>query len=433
MSATRPRIGIIGAGPCGLTAIKNMLAQGLDNVVCYDDGAAIGGNWAYVEDPARTSVYDSTHIISSKPLSGFEDFPMPADFPDFPSHRQMLAYFETYADHFKLRPHIKLRRRVESATRGADGRWTLRLTGPDGAAEDVVDHLIVCSGHHREPFVPQYPGTFAGEVLHSRDYKRPDIFRDKRVLVVGAGNSACDIAVDASRYATRVVLSMRRGAYLVPKILFGRPVDVLYARCRKHLWRPLIQPFFDLVLRLSIGPWEKYGLEKPKMKAFEIHPTLNSSILYALRHGTVLPRPGIERFDGKTVHFRDGRAEAFDTLVWGTGFKTTFPFLDATAFDWNPDAPPPLYLKMMHGRIPNIYFLGLFQPIGCIWRLADHQARIAALQIVGKLARPADVAGLIAREVAKPHWRFDHSPRHAVEVDYHDFRRELMSELTRAA
>src|SRR6266536_4353199 len=373
----QPRVCVIGAGPCGLTALKNLLAAGLSGVVCYDESDAIGGNWVFREEGDRTSVYFSTHIISSKRLSEFEDYPMPADYPDFPSHRQLRAYFDSYAAHFGIEPFIRLRTRVERAQRRTDGRWSVSLSG---GGEEIFDHLIVCSGHHREPYIPQHAGEFAGEVLHSRDFKRAERFRDRRVLVIGGGNSACDIAVDISRVALRTCISLRRGYYIVPKILFGRPIDMLYAKARR-LPRAVVQPLLAALLRLGIGPWEKYGLAPPQCGPLEMHPTLNSDILNALRHGRVLARPGVERFEGSMVHFRDHTAEMFDAVLWATGFRISFPFLDASIIDWDTSRSPPLYLKMMHPRFENLFFIGLFQPIGCIWRLADHQARIAALQI----------------------------------------------------
>jgi hypothetical protein len=422
----QPRVCVIGAGPCGLTTLKNLLAAGLSNVVCYDESEAIGGNWVFCENADRTSVYFSTHIISSKKLSEFEDYPMPADYPDFPSHRQMRAYFDSYAAHFGLEPLIRLRTRVERAVREPDGRWSVTLSG---GGRETFDHLIVCSGHHREPYIPQHAGEFTGEILHSRDFKRAERFRERRVLVIGGGNSACDIAVDISRVALRTCISLRRGYYIVPKILFGRPIDLLYEKARK-LPRVVVQPLLLALLRLGIGPWDKYGLTPPECGPLEMHPTLNSDILNALRHGRVLARPGVERFDGSMVHFRDRTAEPFDTVLWATGFRISFPFLDSSVVDWDPSRPPPLYLKMMHPRIENLFFIGLFQPIGCIWRLADHQARIAALQIAGRLPRPADIAARISSET--PHWHFEKTPRHAVEVDFHDFRRDLMGALSHA-
>ena len=421
----QPRVCVIGAGPCGLTAVKNLLAAGLDNVVCYDESDAIGGNWVFREESDRTSVYFSTHIISSKKLSEFEDFPMPADYPDFPSHRQLRAYFDSYAAHFGLAPFIRLRTRVERTERGHDGRWSVSLSG---GGRETFDHLLVCSGHHREPYVPEHTGTFGGEMMHSRDFKRAEKFRDRRVLVIGGGNSACDIAVDISRVASQTCISLRRGYYIVPKILFGRPIDLLYAKARK-LPRAIVQPLLAALLRLGIGPWNKYGLAAPECGPLEMHPTLNSDILNALRHGRVLPRPGIERFEGRLVHFSDHTVEPFDVVLWATGFRIAFPFLGDSTVDWDTSRPPPLYLKMMHPRIDNLFFIGLFQPIGCIWRLADHQARIAALQIAGRLARPIDIAARVRGQT--PHWHFETTRRHAIEVDYHDFRRDLMGALSR--
>jgi len=427
---SQPRICIIGAGPCGLTALKNLLAYGLDNVTCYDESDAIGGNWVFSERPGRTSVHETTHIISSKALSAFEDFPMSADYPEFPSHRQMRAYFESYADYFKLATYIQLRTRVEQAKQEDDGRWSLQLADSKGRSEAQFDYLIVCSGHHRESEIPAYPGHFSGESLHSADFKRAARFGGKRVLVVGGGNSACDIAVDVARVAAHTCISMRRGYHIVPKIVFGRPVDSQYLTAQR-IPRWLQQPVLNALLRLVVGRWKRYGLQAPTSRPLETHPTLNSSILDALSHGTVLPRVGIERLDGNAVRFRDGTVESFDTIIWATGFKITYPFLDSSVVDWDTSRSAPLYRKMMHGRIANLYFIGLFQPIGCIWRLADYQGRIAALQIAGRLDRPADIAKRIEREMHVPHWNFDVTARHAVEVDYHRFRKELLDELSR--
>jgi Flavin-binding monooxygenase-like len=427
-----PRICIIGAGPCGLTALKNVLAGGFRDVVCYDESDAIGGNWVFREQTDRMSVYESTHIISSKNRSGFDDFPMPPDFPDFPSHQQLRAYFESYADAFGLRAHLRLRTRVTQAQSTAGGGWSVLHDGPDGRGEGLFDYLLVCSGHHREPFIPRLAGDFTGRSLHSCAYRRPEPFRGQDVLVVGAGNSACDIAVDLSRVARRTAISFRRATYIMPKIFFGQTVDSFYAQLR-FLPKSVRPTAVRIMLQRYIGPHEWYGLERPAGTPLETHPTLNSSILEAFRHGRIQPRVGIDHIDGGEVHFTDGRKERFDAIIWGTGFRMSFPFLPASVVDWDTTRSPPLYLKMMHRSLPSIFFIGLFQPIGCIWNLADHQARIAVAQITGRLARPIDIADRIAHEMSSPHWRFDSSPRHAIEVDAHEFRRELLQELAPAS
>lgn len=426
------RVCVVGAGPCGLTTVKNLLAEGIEDFVCYEEASAVGGNWVYDDAPDRRSVYRATRLISSKRLSEFEDFPMPADYPDFPSHQQMLDYFAAYASRFNLLPKIVLNTRVKRARRLGDGKWSVETDGPGGERSATFDHLIICSGHHRDPLMPDYPGTFTGRTLHSREYKRPEPFADQRVLVVGGGNSACDIAVDVSRAAASVDISMRHGHYILPKIIFGRPIDLLYARARgwfRYAPRFVLEAAVRTTVRLGVGPWRKYGLQTPKGSPTAMHPTLNTAILAALRDGAVRARPAITRFDGSRVCFSDGTSDTFDTIIWGTGYRIGYPFFDDAVMGPDFASTPPLYLTMMHPRIENLFFIGLFQPIGCIWRLADHQARIAALQIKGVLKRPADVAARGVAEVNARRQRFGMAPRHLVEVDYHDFRSALLREL----
>jgi cation diffusion facilitator CzcD-associated flavoprotein CzcO len=423
------RVCVIGAGPCGLAALKNLLQAGCRDVVCYEESGGIGGNWAFTDDPGRVSVPECTHTISSRRMSSFDDFPMPNDYPDFPSHGQMLAYFVDYARTFRLGPHIRLGSRVARCALGGDGRWTVEVVVEGETRQETFDSVVVCNGHHREAFVPEYPGTFSGTIVHSSAYKRSDPFHGQRVLVVGAGNSAADIAIDVARVAAKTALSVREGTYIVPRLMFGRPTDAVYALWRNMLPRPLLQPALKAWLRLAIGRWEEYGLPAPAGAPLEQHPTVNSGVLDALRDGRLVAYRGIERYDGHVVHFTDGRRGEFDAIVMGTGFRIGFPFLSERVAGWDMNRTPPLYLKMMHPTIPSLFFIGLFQPMGCLWRLADYQARIAALQISGLLRRPSDIEARIRREVSQ---RRHPSPRHAIAVDYRAFRRELVRELRAA-
>ncbi len=425
------RICVIGAGPCGLTTLKNLRAEGFSDIVCYEAAQDIGGNWLYSAESGHSSVYASTHLISSKKLSQFEDFPMPAHYPDFPSHREMLAYFRSYAVATGALPFIRFGKRVTSAKRNADGRWQIECESGQEKGTDIFDYLFVCTGHHSDPVLPAEANHFTGQSIHSHDYKTAKPFEDARVLVVGGGNSACDIAVDVSRVAAKTAISMRRGYHIIPKLVFGMPVDIAYRKLRR-LPKPLRQWLLDNLLRLMVGPWERYGLPEPERKVLEMHPTLNSDVLLKIRHGDILPRSGIKEIRQKHVVFADGSTEEFDGIIWATGYRTSFPFFESAFIDWREALRLPLYLKMMLADVPNLYFIGLFQPIGCIWTLADLQARIAALEIAGRLSRPTDIAARIAHEMTHAHWRFEERPRHAAEVDYHDFRKELLRTIAHA-
>jgi cation diffusion facilitator CzcD-associated flavoprotein CzcO len=420
------RICVIGAGPCGLTAVKNLLQAGFRDVVCYEEGSGIGGNWAFTDDPRRVSVYECARTISSRRMAAFDDFPMPTGFPDFPAHRQMLAYFTAYATAFRLQSHIRLGVRVERCTPRDDGRWAVRVVANGEPETEIFDGLLVCSGHHREAFVPRYPGTFTGTVMHSSAYKRPDPFRGQRVLVVGGGNSAADIAVDVAGHAARTGLSLREGTYIVPERVFGQPIDTVYMFCRSKLPRVLLRAALRLWLRLAIGRWEEYGLPTPDHAPLEKPPTVNSGALDALRRGRLLAYRGVVRYDGRRVHFTDGTSEEFDAVIMATGFRVGFPFLPDRIADRE------LYLRMTHPTVPGLFFIGLFQPIGCIWRLADLQARVAAWQLNGRLGRPPDIEARLRDDVAWRHSGLGPSPLPAIEVDYHTLRRQLLRELATA-
>lgn len=429
---TTHRICVIGAGPSGLAAAKNALVAGLD-VVVYEKNDRVGGNWVFNAATGHSSVYENTHIISSKAWSEYEDFPMPADYPDYPSHRQLQAYFHAYAAHFGVLDVIRFGHVVEHVEKVDGEQWAVRVKDAAGVVTtERFTALMVANGHHWHPKWPEIPGTFSGRYLHSHDFKGvDDQWRDRRVLVIGAGNSACDVAVEAARVTDGVRLSMRSPQYFFPKFLFGQPTDVFAS---KSAWLPawIRQRTFKVLLRAMQGPYASYGLpENPRLPLTQ-HPTLNSDLLDYIRHGRVVPRPGIRRFDGEVVEFTDGRREPFDIVCACTGFWTVFPFFDRAFIDYQHAEKVPLYRKMLHPAHLTLYFIGLFQPLGCIWPLADHQARLACLELTGRYRRPADLAARIAHEVAHPHYDFEGGQRHAVEVDYGKFRAELARELRSA-
>ena len=423
--ARKPRVGIIGAGPSGIAAAKAMLQAGLDDLVLFERNNQVGGNWIYSPQSSHSSVFETTHIISSKALSQYDDFPMPADYPDYPDHLQLKQYFQAYARHFDVERHIRFGVEVTKIARLADNRW--RVTPDRGAAEDF-DHLLIANGHHWKPRMPDYPGNFAGDILHSHDFKSAAPFAGKRVLVIGGGNSACDIAVETSRVSASTAISMRRGYWFLPKFLMGLPADVLHQKTMAKLPRALRGPMLKWTLRLTQGSNSLYGLEEPKHGPFQVHPTVNSELLYFIRHGKIQPRRDIARYDGHRVYFTDGSSGEFDVIIAATGFITSHPFLERSVADYG-GTEVPLYLKVFHPTCENLYFIGLFQPLGCIWPLADYQGRLVAKAIQGGWQRPGDIAASIARELAHPDYPWIKTPRHAVEVDYHAYRKRLIGEL----
>ncbi|MFE8073287.1 NAD(P)-binding domain-containing protein [Marinobacteraceae bacterium S3BR75-40.1] len=423
------RVAIIGAGPSGITAAKNCLEGGLEPVV-FELNDRVGGNWVFDADTGHSSVYENTHIISSRAWSEYEDFPMPADYPEYPGHKQLQAYFENYTRHFGVLPHIRFRHRVSHVERQRDGQWLLHYEDDQGhVRRESFPQLMVCNGHHWDPKYPTYPGEFTGITMHSHDFKVcDDRFRSQRILVIGAGNSACDVAVETARVAEKVCLSMRRGQWFMPKYIFGQPSDVVAAKTR---WAPAwLRKWLTRVLtRLMVGDYRKMGLPEPDTDPLEQHPTINSDLIEFVRHGKIHIRPAIERYEGQDVVFRDGTRETFDIVCACTGFKISFPFFDRSLIDFQDAQKVPLYRKMMHPDYPNLYFIGLFQPLGCIWPLADHQAKLAVAEIRGEYERPKDLPAAIQYELDHPHFNFSAEARHSVEVDYHGFRKDLMREL----
>jgi cation diffusion facilitator CzcD-associated flavoprotein CzcO len=422
------RVCIIGAGPSGITAAKNCLQVGLKNIVIYEKGEQVGGNWIYSPQPGHSSVFETTHIISSKGLSQYEDYPMPEDYPDYPSHQQVLAYFQAYARHFGVTDYIQFKTEVTRAEKIAGERW--RITLGDGRQEEF-DYLMVANGHHWDPRMPQYPGQFSGQFIHSHDYKSAAPFAGQRVLVIGGGNSACDIAVETSRVSAFSAISWRRGYYIVPKFMLGRPADAVNAR---FLWIParLRAVVLRWALRLTVGPNTLYGLQEPEHSLYQVHPVSNSELLYFIRHGKVHPRPDIKRLEGSLVEFTDGRREAYDTIIAATGFYISFPFFDPQFLNFR-DREVPLYKRVFHPNHPSLMFIGLIQPMGCIWPLSDAQAKLAANYIAGHYQLPADLAARTAAEVAEMKRQYIDTPRHSVEVHYHDHLGELKRELPKGA
>ena len=426
------KVAVIGAGPSGITAIKNFADAGFE-VTAFERCLGVGGNWRFNDPSGHSSVFETTHIISSKYTSFYEDHPLPESASDYPSHTELLNYFNDYADTFDIKKLIKFGTEVERCQQDEDSLWDISWKDleTNESMSGKFDGLVVCNGHHHEPRYPDYPGEFSGEFIHSHDFKSAKPFANKKVLVIGGGNSACDVAVETARISSSTHLSWRRGYYLIPKFMYGLPVD-MYAL--KNRWMPAFirEPFTKLMLQIFQGRNKDIGLQEPTQNLFGTHPTVNSELYYAVRHGKVTPHKDILRYEGKTIHFVDGSKEDFDVVIACTGFKIKHKFFDKDFLCFE-EGKVPLLHRMIPAKIKNLYFIGLFQPLGCIWPGAELQSKLAAKHLKGLWKPKKPIKVLIDAELNKPDVKQIDTPRHTITVDDFAFRERLKKELARTS
>jgi hypothetical protein len=270
--------------------------------------------------------------------------------------------------------------------------------------------------------------------MHSHEYKGEDatFFRDKRVVVLGMGNSAMDIAVEASFSAEKVFLAARRGAYVIPKWVFGRPLDQIGTAPKVPF--KVRQLIARTLLRASVGDMERYGLPTPDHGILEAHPTVSDDVLSRIGHGEITPKPNIERLTERSVVFVDGSEEPADIVVYCTGYKVSFPFFDAD-FISAPDNDLPLYRRVFHPDVDGVYFIALLQPLGATMPLAEAQSEWVCDHLQGRYQLPpkADMLADMERERTAMQRRYVASKRHTMQVDYDDYMFDLKRERKRGA
>jgi cation diffusion facilitator CzcD-associated flavoprotein CzcO len=417
---------VIGAGSSGIAAAQVLQARGID-FDCYEAGSQVGGNWRYLNDNGMSSAYRSLHINTSTRQMQYASYPMPPGLPAYPDHFQIARYFDDFVAHFGLRDKIAFRTEVTAVVPRDGGHDVTVRELPDGQERTPrYRSVIVANGHHWDPREPEFPGKFTGERVHSHYYKTFEPYVGKRVVVLGIGNSACDIAVELSRVADRTFLAMRRSAHVLPKFLFGIPTDHLTTSplARGPLWLQRLS--MRAMLALTQGSVTRYGLPEPDHQVLAAHPTVSDDILTRIGHGDIAVKPNIARFDGSSVVFTDDSREEVDAVIYCTGYRISFPFLTddvlATA-----DNEVVLYHRVVPVDRPGLYFLGLIQPLGAIMPLAEAQAHWIADLIEGTATLPtaAEMRREIHRYRERMRRRYVASKRHTIEVDFQEYLADL--------
>jgi len=418
-------VAVIGAGPSGLVACKTLAQRGLD-VTAYEAGSRVGGQWV-LDNPSGTSAaYRSLHTNTHKGMSRYADYPLPDDYPDFPSHAQMADWFAAYARDFDLLPRIRLNARVAQARPRAGGGWSLRLADGESIEHDA---LVVATGNLWDPRRPEIPGDFAGALHHAKDYRDPEHPADCRgrtVLVIGLGNSACEIAVELSGVASRVLLAARTGQRIVPKIAapVPHPSDPLtgpLARLPRPARDAVFRRLFPrIVARLLAGrpTPESLGLPPAPRDCFEKRFVMNDHLFDRIAQGAIQPRPGVRAFEGRKVVFADGSREEVDVVLAATGYRFTLPFLSREVLGADPEDLP-LFRGVMHPRRHDLFVVGVMKAICSIWPRSEQQMAFVAALLAGEYHLPSQ------RRIDRESYPVLKVPFGNCQFYTHDLRREL--------
>jgi dimethylaniline monooxygenase (N-oxide forming) len=420
---TQRTVCVVGGGVAGIASTKALVERGVA-VDAYERSDRLGGIWSYGNPAGVSAAYDTLCLNSSKRMTEWPDHPMPDHYPDYPTHSQLLDWLDDYADRFGVRERYTFATAVEHARRRPEGGWDVTLSGGEQRSYDV---LLAANGHHHEPNRPTFPGHFDGEVIHSHDHTHRDALRGRDVVVLGMGNSAMDIVADAAKVGRSATLSARRGVYVLPKYVFGRPLDQLpndprvpFAVRRRAL---------DLLIRKGHGTMADWGLPTPDHRLGSSHPTVSAEVFGQLERGRITVKPCIARYEGSEVEFVDGSRVRADLVVLATGYRVVFPFLDPEVL-CAPDNRIELYLNVFDPRFDDLAVVGLVQTVGSNIRMAHAQAQLVGDWVAGRYALPSPerMRRVIAADQRAIRRRYVASPRHTLQVDHNAYLRRVAAE-----
>ncbi len=390
MSESDLKYAIIGAGPCGVAAIRCFSKKGIP-FKAFEFHDQVGGIWN--SDNPLSTMYNSAHLISSKTMTQIEEFPFEESVADFPHNKVIKKYFLNFAEKYELNKHIRFNSNILSVTRNDDSTWTVKYkdTKTNEEFSENFKGVVLATGlfNKGNENTPKWEGveTFKGEIIHAADYKSGDVFADKRVLIVGCGNSAADIAIDAVHRAKSVDMSVRRGYYFIPKYLFGKPMDMMNASFKKYIPSFIKKKLETQTIQWFAGNPVNFGFPKPDYSFLESHPVINSYLLQHVGHGDINIVKDILKFEGNTIHFRDGTKKEYDVILTATGYHIKFKYISHELLNWKGDCPD-LHLNIFHPKFDNLFVAGMIEATGIGWQGRYNQAELISNYILQKEQTP---------------------------------------------
>jgi dimethylaniline monooxygenase (N-oxide forming) len=421
------QVAVLGAGSSGLAAMKALHEQGL-SVEGFERGSDVGGLWRYENDNGVSGAYASLRTNVSRLRMQYPSFPMPRSYGNFPHHGELAAYLGAYADAHGLRDSIRFQTTVERVEPAADGSWRIAL---DDGSRRKYGAVVVATGLFWSPRLPAYPGGFDGAVRHSHEYRTPEPYAGRRVLVVGAGQSAAEIAVEVSTVAERTFMSVRSPVHVIPRWIGRRPYDASDVAPLNLLpWR-LLNVIYGARVARALGP-RPASWPLATRRLLEGIPIVSSDLLPAVRRGDVVVKPAIDRLNGQSVRFADGSEERVDRIVYATGYRISLPYLSSSLVSAE-GRRFPLYRRIVPPELPGLYFAGFVDAPGGLLPVVEAQGEWIAAVLTGRLRLPSpERIWQAVEQERRTRERFPDERPHSIRCDPHAYRRLLRADLRRA-
>ena len=405
------RVAVVGAGPCGLITTKTLSEAGHE-VFCYEVSDTVGGHWKIDNKSGKSAAYESLTTNTNKQMSRLRDYEMPVEWPDLPTHELMYEWWTGYVEKFSLAGQLYLEHEVMKVDSLSAG-WRLSVNHGDKTTQLEFDAVVAASGNYWDPKLPAFLSDYTGDWIHAQQYRspeRPSSLTGKKVLVVGSGNTGCEIALELSRDTSiEVHLAARSGNWILPKYIDGpegrvhiaakaplsHPLDPVPAvvrlipeKVRTHLFNRIAKQAFAKQFGVYADRLTTAGMPPPPTNPLEKRPAVADGLAEALEAGAITAKPGISSAQGKTLMFSDAQSDQYDMVICATGYHLTYPYLDQAVLDTQGDDMR-LFRGLMHPRHHSLFVVGVSRPTGGFWPVAEAQAEFIGQLLSGCYQLPS--------------------------------------------